>query len=78
MCYCHWTTLVVHDVGALGHFFDSKYGVIQGSALSMIAYDIGIIPLVYNICNVHPQVTQPYYSGNASARSYCAGLRSHL
>ena len=46
-CYCHWDTLVVQDTGdGSVHFFHSKEGVTQGDPLAMIAYGIGVLPLI--------------------------------
>ena len=40
-CYCHWSTLVVREIGdGSGHFLHSKEGVTQGDPLAMIAYGI--------------------------------------
>ena len=46
-CYRHWATLVVRDTGdRSGHFLHSKEGVTQGEPLAMIAYGIGVFPLI--------------------------------
>ena len=46
-CYRHWSTLVVRDTGdGSGHFFNRKEGVTQGDPLTMIAYVIGVLPLI--------------------------------
>ena len=45
--YRHWATLVVRDIGdGSGHFLHSKEGVTQGYPLAMIAYGIGVLPLI--------------------------------
>ena len=49
-CYRHWATLVVRDTGdGSGHFLQSKEGVTQGDPLVMIAYYIGVLPLIRDI-----------------------------
>ena len=59
-CYRHWATLVVRDTGdGSGHFFQSKEGVTQGDPLIMIAYEIGVLPLIRELWGAHPRVTQP-------------------
>ena len=45
-CYFHWSTLVVRNLGGSGHFFNSKDGMSQVDPLAMIAYDIGVLPLI--------------------------------
>ena len=47
----------------------------QGYPLSMVFYGVGILPL---ICEVHPQVMQPWYADNVSTRGHFVALRAHL
>ena len=59
-CYPHLATLVVRDTGGgSGHFLHIKEGVNQGEHLAMIAYGIGVLPLIRELRNSHPWVTQP-------------------
>ena len=54
-CYRHWYTLVVRDTGdGSGHFLHSKEGVTQGDPLAMIAYGIGVLPLIRELREAHP------------------------
>ena len=57
-CYRHCSTLVVRDIrdGSF-HFMHSKEGVTQGDPLSMIAYIIGVLPLIRELREAHPRVT---------------------
>ena len=56
-CYRHWATLVVrHTADGSGHFLHSKEGVTQGDPLAMIAYGIGVLPLIRELRNAHPWV----------------------
>ena len=65
-CYHHWATLVVKDTGdGSGHFLHSKEGVNQGDPLAMISYCIGILPLIRDLRNAHPRVTQPWHAYDA-------------
>ena len=67
-CYRHWATLVVQDTGnGSGHFLHSKEGVTQGEPLAMIAYGIGVPPLIRELQGAHPQVTNPWYADDAGA-----------
>ena len=66
--YRHWATLVVRDLedGSV-HFFHSKEGMIQRYPLAMIAYGIGVLPLIRDIQDAHPRVTQPWYADDVGA-----------
>ena len=60
-CYRHWATLVVRDTGdGSCHFLHIKEGVTQGDPLTMIAYGIEVLPLIRELRNSHPWVTQPW------------------
>ena len=60
-CYLHWATLMVRYTGyGSGHFLHSKEGVTQGDPLTMIAYRIGVLPLIRELRNAHPRFTQPW------------------
>jgi hypothetical protein len=45
-CYKHWTILVIRGNGGTGVFLSSKEGVTQGDPISMVAYGIGVLPLI--------------------------------
>ena len=45
-CYRHWATLVIRAGDGTGHFLYSKEGVTQGDTLTMVAYGMGILPLI--------------------------------
>ena len=60
-CYRHWSTLVVHDTeeGSV-QLLHSKESVNQGDPLYMIAYSIGFLPLIRELRDAHPRITQPW------------------
>ena len=67
-CYRHWSTLVVRNTeDGSGHFLHSKEGVTQGDPHAMIAYGIGVLPLIRVLRLDHPQVYQPWYADDAGA-----------
>ena len=67
-CYRHWYTLVVWDTGdGSGHLLHSKEGMTQSYPLDMIAYGIGVPPLIRELRGAHPQVTQPWYVDDTGA-----------
>ena len=47
------------------HFLHSKEGLTQGDPLAMIAYGIGVPPLIRDLRRDHPYVTQPWYADDA-------------
>ena len=60
-CYRHWAVLVIQNTGdESGQFLHSKEGVTQGDPLTMIAYGIGVLPLVRELRGDHPGVTHPW------------------
>ena len=78
-CYHHWATLVVRDTrDGSGHFLHSKEGVTQGDPLAMIAYCIGVLPLIREIRNAHSQVTQPWYADDTGARGTFQQVLEHF
>ena len=78
-CYRHWSTLVVRDIGdGSGHFLHSKECVTQGDPLSMIAYGIGVLPLIRELQDDHPRVTQPWYSDDAGTGGAFKQVQVHF
>ena len=58
--------LVVRDIAyTSGHFLHSNEGVTQGDPLALIAYGIGVLPLIKDLRRAHPHVTQPWYADDA-------------
>ena len=67
-CYRHWSTLVVRDTGdRSGHFLHSKEGVTQGVPLAIIAYGIGVLPIIREIQGANTWATQPWYTDDTGA-----------
>ena len=56
----------------------SREGVTQGDPLSMIAYSIGILPLINNLKREIPNVTQTWYDDNAWALGTFARLDTYF
>ena len=61
-----------------GHFFHSKEGVTQGDPLAMIAYGIGVLPLIQDLRRSHPRVTQPWYAYDAGAGGKLGDIMAHF
>ena len=64
-CYRHLSSIVLCNVNETAIFLHSRKGVVQGDPLEMIAYGISILPLINNIKQEIPDVTQPWYSDDA-------------
>ena len=78
-CYRHWATLVVRDIGdGSGHFLHSKEGVTQGDPLAMIAYGIGVLPLIRELRGAYPRITQPWYADDAGEGGAFIDVQEHF
>ena len=78
-CCRHWYTLVVRDTEDWsGHFSHSKEGVTQGDPLSMITYGIGVLPLIRELWDAHPRISQPWYSDDAGAGGSFRNILVHF
>ena len=78
-CYRHLATLVERDTGeGSGHFLYSKEGVTQGDPLTIIAYGIGVLPLIRELWETHPHVKQLWYADEAGAGGKFTHILSHL
>ena len=61
-----------------GHFLHSKEGVTQGDPLAMIAYGIGVLPLIRVLRRDHLQFTQPWYADDAGAGGKFEAVMAHF
>ena len=66
-CYRHWSSLVLWNGNGAASFLHSREGGTQGYPLAMIAYGIVLLSLIKNIKRKLPDVTQPWYTGDAGA-----------
>ena len=48
-------------------FLHSREGVTQGAPLDMVAYGIGVLPLIKHPKAAYPDVTQPWYADDDGA-----------
>ena len=77
-CYRHSATIVVRDTGdGSGHFLHREEGVTQGDPLAMIAYGIGVRPLIRELRNAHPRVTQPWYADDTGVGGTFQQVQEH-
>ena len=56
----------------------SKKGVTQGDPLAMIAYGIGVHPLIRNLRRDRHRVTQPWYADDAGAGGKFGDVMAHF
>ena len=70
---------MVRDIGdESGHFLHSKERVTEGDPLAMIAYGIGVLPLIRELREAHPRVTQPWYADDAGAGGKFKDVQAHF
>ena len=50
----------------------------QGEPLSMITYGIGVLPLIQELRDAHPHVTQPWYADDAGAGGNFGKILAHF
>ena len=55
-----------------------KKGVTQGDPLTMITYDIGVLPLIRALQGAHPRITQPWYADDAWVKGKFPHILAHL
>ena len=77
-CYHHWFTLVVLDMKGSGTFFYSKEVVTQGEPLAMISCGIGVLPLIRELRDAHPCVTQPCCADEAGESGIFGNILAHF
>ena len=56
----------------------SKEGVTQGDPLAMIAYGIGVLPLIRDLRRYHPHVTQPWYANDVGVGGKFGDVMAHF
>ena len=56
----------------------SKEGVTQRDPLAMIAYGIGVLPLIRELRGAHPRVTQLWYTNDEGAGGKFGHILEHL
>ena len=56
----------------------SKEGVTKGDPLVMIPYGKGALPLIRELRNAHPRVTQPWYADDAGAGGTFQQVQEHF
>ena len=76
--YCHWSLLVLWNSNGTASFLHSKEGATQGDTLAMIAYGIGILPLINNLNPEIPDVTQPWCADDARALSTFSRIETYI
>ena len=67
-CYRNWATLLMRDIEeGSDHLLNSKEGVTQGGPLAISTYGILVLPLIKELQDAHPHVTQPWNAHDAGA-----------
>ena len=76
--YCYWSFLVLQNSNGTAIFLHSKEGVMQGGPFVTIVYGRGIIPLIKNLKQDIPDVTQYQYADNAGALGACVIIETYF
>ena len=66
-CYIHHRLLVLRNGDGSPNIIHSREGVTKVDSLAMVAYIIGVLPLIKSLKSAYPDVTQPWYAENAGA-----------
>lgn len=61
-CYKHWAILSIRGPNGSFEIVLSREGVTQGDPLAMIAYGIGILPLICILKDHHPDLIHSWYA----------------
>ena len=56
----------------------SKEGVTQGDPLAMIAYGIGVLPLIRDLRIAYPLIMQPWYADDTGAGGEFCDIMAHF
>ena len=77
-CYRFWATLLVRGKNGQGTTLLSKEGVTQGDPLAMIAYGIGLLPLIRHQKQFVSTLHQSWYADDASAAGKLELIRDYF
>ena len=76
--YPRWSLLVLRNGNGKVRFMHSGEGVPQRNPLAMIAYGIGILPVIKNLKRELPSVTTPWYADIAGALGMFARIDTYF
>ena len=66
-CYHPWSSLILRNGNGMSSILHSREVVMQGGPLAMVAYGVGVLPLIKNLKAAHPDVTQTCYAEDVEA-----------
>ena len=61
-----------------GNFLHRKEGLTQEEPLAMIAFGIGVLPLIRELQEAPPRVTQPWYADDTGAGGIFERILAHF
>ena len=76
--YRHWATLGVQNLEGLCHFLHIREVVTQGEPLDMIEYGIGVLPIIQELQDTQPRITQPWYADDTGAGGSFGNIFAHF
>ena len=77
-CCRHWSILLVRGKDGVGSLMHSQEGVTQGDPLAMVAYGIGILPLIRHLKNKQPNLHQSWCADDASAAGSLQAIKLYF
>ena len=77
-CYIHHCLLVLRNGDGSTNIIHSREGVTKVDSLAMVAYIIGVLPLIKSLKLAYPDVTQPWYAENAGALRTFTRLETYV
>ena len=57
---------------------NSKEGVTQGDPLVIFSYGIGVVPLIIELQDAHPRVTQAWYADDVGVEGLFGHILDHF
>ena len=71
-CYRHWVLLMCCSSDGTAFILYIQEGVTQGDPLTMVAYGLGVLPLIRPLKALVPVARQPWYANDGAGGTFAA------